>query len=71
MLVSLECVLIIAIVFLWRFHIFDLTDKNENDITCCLNFSHRQILVQVLSGRHELSLSKRVECCLVQCGKLS
>ena len=29
MLVSLECVLIIAIVFLWRFHIFDLTDKNE------------------------------------------
>ena len=71
MLVSLECVLIIAIVFLWRFHIFDLTDKNEDDITCCLNFSHRQILVQVLSGRDELSLSKRVECCLVQGGELS
>ena len=43
----------------------DLTDKDENDITCYLIFSNRQILVQVLSGRQELSPSKRIECCLV------
>jgi hypothetical protein len=51
--------------------VFDLPDKENNDRTRCLIHSNLQILVEVLSGMQELSASKRVECCLVQGGKLS
>ena len=76
MLVSLECVVLIAMFFcvfisvLLSF-VFDLPDKDNNDRTRCLIHSNLQILVEVLSGMQELSASKRVECCLVQGGKLS
>ena len=75
-LVSLECVVLIAMFFcvfisvLLSF-VFDLPDKENNDRTRCLIHSNLQISVEVLSGMQELSASKRVECCLVQGGKLS